>query len=581
MFSPQTISSFGLIQNLKFTIQNYLSTQTFEIKMKKKGILFLLFVFALNLLNAQSISELEKQLRDAQTSKEKMNANYDLAEAWLSKDVKKAVEYGKEAHNQAQAQRNNGMMAEAAFVIAQAYNRTRGEERKEETWLKSALSYAKNANDGDLIIKSVDKLSRLAIQNKRDYRKAYQYTEEAFKFFSQRGRSISELDRTYDKRKATREREQREIMRELEQLTAELAQLGAEKERLKSDKTVLTERTKTLEQEKETIAQEKELVEQEVADKEEEIKDISAEKLREQIKADTRQHIIENLENEKVIDSLSLHQTNLELQNVQLQNEQGKYLFMLLGAVALFVVLMALLNYYRFRAKKRLSKQLEQQNQIIEEERQRSDELLLNILPANIAEELKEKGKATARKFNEASILFTDFKNFTRIAAQMTPEQLVEEIDNVFKAFDNIISHYEDIEKIKTVGDAYICASGLVNRKTIPTSLIKASLEMQEYLDDVKREKSRLNQPFFEARVGIHTGPVVAGVVGLKKFAYDIWGDTVNIASRMESNCEAGKVNVSETTYRLIKYNYDCQYRGKISAKGKGMIDMYYVNREL
>jgi class 3 adenylate cyclase len=548
-----------------------------------KKIWTLLFVFGSILLNAQSISELEKQLREAETSQEKMNLNYDLAEAWLSKDVKKAIDYGKAAHNRAQELSNNGMLAQSSFVISQAYNRVRGEERKEETWLKSALGYAKNANDGDLIIKAVDKLSRLAIKNdrKNGHRKAYQYTEEAFKFFSQRGRSISELDRRYDKQKAFRQKEQRELMRELDQLTAQLNRLGQERDKLSTDKTVLTQRTKKLEKEKETIAQEKEIVEQEIAEKEEEIKDISREKLQQKMLADARKHMIENLENERVIDSLALQQTNLELQNATLQNEQSKYVFMLMGAGVLFVILLALLNYYRFRAKKRLSNKLEQQNHIIEEERQRSDELLLNILPANIANELKEKGKATARKFNEASILFADFKNFTRISTQLTPEKLVEEIDTTFKAFDNIISHYDDIEKIKTVGDAYICASGLVNRKTIPANLIKAALEMQEYLEDMKHEKIRRNEPFFEARIGIHTGPVVAGVVGLKKFAYDIWGDTVNIAARMESNCEPGKVNVSESTYRLIKYNYDCQYRGKVAAKGKGMIDMYYVQKEL
>ncbi|RMG83193.1 MAG: hypothetical protein D6714_10140, partial [Bacteroidetes bacterium] len=540
-----------------------------------------LFLILSSFAGAQTIPELEQQLKEAQTSLEKMNLSYDLAEAWLPKDAKKALEYGKAAYNRAQELRNDGMAAESAFLIAQCYNRMRGEERKEETWLKSALGHAKSANDADLIIKTVDKLSRLAIKSKRDYRKAFQYTEEAFKFFSQRGRSISELDRRYDKRKVLREKEQRELIRELNKLTAELERLAAEKDKLSADKTVLTKRTQTLEKEKASIAEEKELVELEIAEKEEEIKDISKEKLKAKMLAEARKHMIENLENQKVIDSLELAQTNLALENARLQNERGKYIFMFLAAVAVFVILLALLNYYRFRAKKRLSKQLEQQNQLIEEARKRSDELLLNILPANIAQELKEKGKATARKFNEASILFADFKNFTRISEQMSPEKLVEEIDNIFKAFDNIISHYEDIEKIKTVGDAYICASGLVDRKTIPTNLIKAALEMQEFLDDLKKEKMRKNEPFFEARIGIHTGPVVAGVVGLKKFAYDIWGDTVNIAARMEANCEAGRVNVSESTYRLIKYNYQCQYRGKVAAKGKGMVDMYYVEKEI
>ena len=191
---------------------------------------------------------------------------------------------------------------------------------------------------------------------------------------------------------------------------------------------------------------------------------------------------------------------------------------------------------------------------------------------------LKENGKATAQKFNEATVLFSDFKNFTKISEILNPEQLVKELDDCFKAFDFIISQYEDIEKIKTIGDAYMCASGLIDRKSIPLNMIKAAKEMQEFLEETKQEKIKKGLPYFEARIGIHTGPVVAGVVGVNKFAYDIWGDTVNIAARMEGNCEVGKVNLSETTYRLVKYNYDCEYRGKIAAKNKGEIDMYYVN---
>jgi len=156
---------------------------------------------------------------------------------------------------------------------------------------------------------------------------------------------------------------------------------------------------------------------------------------------------------------------------------------------------------------------------------------------------------------------------------------LVEELDNCFRAFDTIIGSYTDIEKIKTIGDAYMCACGLSERKTLPTNLLKAAMEMQEFLEEEKQRRLREGKPFFEARIGIHTGPVVAGVVGARKFAYDIWGDTVNIAARMEANSKEGKVNISQTTYELVKYFFQFQYRGKVEAKNKGAIDMYYVQQ--
>ncbi len=542
----------------------------------------LLFLLGSILIQAQSIKDLEAQLQNAETSRERMNLNYELGKAWLVKDARKAVEYGKAAHNRAQVINHNGMLAQAAFLVGQAYNRIRKEDRNEETWLKSALKYAQAANDADLIIKSVEALSRLAIKGGRgDYRKAYGYTEEAFQFFSQGGKSISELERFYEQQEDQLEKERKALVREMETLEAEINRLSLERDVLRKDKTALTQRQQVLEEEKATLEEKKEIVEQEVAAKEEEIEQISRKEINARYKSEMRKRRIDSLEHQQQIDSLALEQTNLAVQNLELENERSRYIFMLLGAISLFVIFMALVFYLRFRAKKRLSNQLEMKNQLLDDERQRSDDLLLNILPATIAQELKEKGTATAQKFNEASILFSDFKNFTRISEQLSPEELVKLIDTTFKAFDNIISHYEDIEKIKTIGDAYMCASGLVNRKTIPANLIKAALEMQEYLHDTKQERMRKGEPYFEARIGIHTGPVVAGVVGLKKFGYDIWGDTVNIAARMEANCEVGQINISETTHGLVKYNFDCQYRGKVHAKNKGMIDMYYVKRAM
>ncbi|MFI5220565.1 MAG: adenylate/guanylate cyclase domain-containing protein, partial [Bacteroidia bacterium] len=213
----------------------------------------------------------------------------------------------------------------------------------------------------------------------------------------------------------------------------------------------------------------------------------------------------------------------------------------------------------------------------ISKEKKRSDELLLNILPEETAEELKATGTAKAKSFDLVSVLFTDFKNFTQASEKLSPEELVEEINHCYSEFDRIITKY-GVEKIKTIGDAYMCAGGLpVTNRTHPVDVVKAGLEMQQFIAKNKKEREEKGLPFFELRLGIHTGPVVAGIVGIKKFAYDIWGDTVNTASRMESSGEIGKVNISGATYELVKDKFNCIHRGKIKAKNKGEIDMYFV----
>jgi adenylate cyclase len=216
---------------------------------------------------------------------------------------------------------------------------------------------------------------------------------------------------------------------------------------------------------------------------------------------------------------------------------------------------------------------------IIEEEKDRSNNLLLNILPADIAEELKIHGKAEARDFDMVSILFTDFKGFTAASEKLSAQELVAEINTCFEAFDGIMTKY-GIEKIKTIGDAYMAAGGL----PVPTddsvkNTVLAALEMQAFIGKRKSEMDAAGKPAFEMRVGIHTGPVVAGIVGVKKFQYDIWGDTVNTAARMESSGDVAKVNVSQATYELLKEDtqFTFESRGKIEAKGKGEIEMYFV----
>ncbi len=267
----------------------------------------------------------------------------------------------------------------------------------------------------------------------------------------------------------------------------------------------------------------------------------------------------------------------ISIQEIAIEHEQNlKNIFVLIGGLLLLI---AMGIGHRYLAVKKTKKVLAEKNKIIESEKERSEALLLNILPEEIAQELKEKGKADARDFDMVSILFTDFKDFTKTSATLNATDLVKEINTCFETFDGIIEKY-NIEKIKTIGDSYMAAGGLpVPTKESVKNTVLAALEMQQFIKDHKLVLEAENRPAFEMRVGIHTGPVVAGIVGVKKFQYDIWGDTVNTASRMESNGKVGKVNISKATYELLKNESEFAFesRGKIKAKGKGEIEMWFV----
>ena len=247
---------------------------------------------------------------------------------------------------------------------------------------------------------------------------------------------------------------------------------------------------------------------------------------------------------------------------------------------SMFVFLFLIIFYFKSENEQQ-EELLETKNVTLAGEKQKSDNLLMNILPYETAEELKHTGTAKSRGFSMVTVMFTDFRNFTAAAEVVSPEKLVSDIHRYFSMFDQVMSKY-NIEKIKTIGDSYMCAGGLPEENdTNPADVVRAALEIQEFMAQVKREKERANELFFECRLGIHTGPVIAGIVGTKKFAYDIWGDTVNIASRMESSGQVGKVNISGTTYGLVKDLFECEYRGKVAAKSKGEVDMYFVNGPL
>ena len=255
------------------------------------------------------------------------------------------------------------------------------------------------------------------------------------------------------------------------------------------------------------------------------------------------------------------------------QQKRSQRIVVIATGIALALIVVIAVGLYR---RNRLIKET---NRLIEAERDRSDSLLLNILPEETAEELKANGKVAAQKFDSVTILFTDFKGFTSFAEKMSPEELVENVDYYFSHFDAIIDKH-GLEKIKTIGDAYMCAGGLpFPLEDHAKKTVEAALEIAEF---VKKAADELPEghPRFDIRLGINSGPVVAGVVGTKKFAYDIWGDAVNIASRMESNSEPGRINISENTYQLVKDSYPCQYRGEIEVKNRGKLKMYYLKAQ-
>lgn len=244
---------------------------------------------------------------------------------------------------------------------------------------------------------------------------------------------------------------------------------------------------------------------------------------------------------------------------------------------ALLLVLLTLLLFNRNRIRARANRELAAKNATIEQERARADNLLKNILPEKTAEELKLHNVVQPVRYENVTVLFSDFKGFTSIAELVSPEDLIRELDECFRLFDEIAAYFQ-IEKIKTIGDSYMCVAGLPEpNPKHAVVMVQAAIVMQQRLKVLMDQKRLHGKPIFEMRIGINSGPVVAGVVGSHKFAYDIWGDTVNTAARLEQGGEVHKINISSNTYTQVKDHFTCTYRGKMAAKNKGDIDMYFV----
>ncbi len=358
-------------------------------------------------------------------------------------------------------------------------------------------------------------------------------------------------------------------------------ELYNEKEALNTQVTQLDKERQRVEEEASKLNIEKEELSQDILAKKEAISKMNEEQVKTELLNMGYKMLVDSLKTEQMMDSLSIVQkdTKLESQKAQLEKQQARR--WLYFAIIAIVLILAGSLFSRYKGQKKHNALLEEKNETIKQEKERSESLLLNILPESIAKELKINGKAKTRYHNNVSVLFTDFVNFSGISEKLSPEQLVEDLDHCFKNFDKIVGKYE-LEKIKTIGDSYMCAGGLTKEQPDHAQrVIKAAIEIQFFLQSLKKEKQEQKLPFFEARIGIHVGPIIAGVVGLKKFAYDIWGDTVNVASRMESSGEPGKVNISGDTYHLVKDDFAFEYRGKVDAKNKGKIDMYYVIESL
>ncbi len=280
----------------------------------------------------------------------------------------------------------------------------------------------------------------------------------------------------------------------------------------------------------------------------------------------------QNFEIQTRQNQINLLTKDKKLQELELRSQKIQKTFIFAGLVLILLIAFVLFRNYREKAKT---------NIILDKQKAQIESLLQNILPAEVAAELQENGKATPKYFDLASVLFTDFKGFTSHADVLSPQEVVNELNICFRAFDDIIDKY-NLEKIKTIGDSYMCAGGIpIKDEQHPVNIVKAALEIRDWMDELNKKRTARGLPNWELRIGVHSGPLVAGVVGRKKYAYDIWGSTVNIASRMESNGEAGLVNISEATYNLIKHHFRCIYRGKISAKNIGEIDMYFVEGDL
>ena len=549
-----------------------------------KKTIFLLFyiIFQSFCLNAQEtgVEALEDKLKKTEEPREKMLIFFQIAEKYAATNPQKSSLNAHQAYSIALDLGDDNMAAKAAYRNAEGYSQQKKYSEAKYRYNRGKES-ALHGNDLTFAVKCLERMADMAkFEGKTHEVNSYHQQAEELRRKGQEVlvAGVSSITPSFvNKAPPVNELEmnnlREEYRKQAEQLERDRLRLNDEINLLRSEKASLNTTMNYLRQREQSLSEQTQQAQQIIAFKNLQLSSVTIEKEELSRLTDRKQKLVESMRSEYALDSVVYAQ---EKQDQKAKLERANYLRNILLVVLLSSAVIGFLLLRRYRANIKQKRDLEDKNGIIENERQRSDELLLNILPVAISEELKTQGKAKARRYETASVMFTDFKSFTKISEQLTPEQLVHELDSYFKAFDFIISQY-GLEKIKTIGDAYMCASGLSDRASTPLNMVRAALEIQEYLSDIKQEKIRTGEPYFEARIGINTGQVVAGVVGVKKFAYDVFGDTVNIAARMQETCESGCVNISESTFKEIRYNFECRYRGKLHAKNKGEIEMYYV----
>lgn len=337
--------------------------------------------------------------------------------------------------------------------------------------------------------------------------------------------------------------------------------------------------------EKENTARKKMMSEQEKLQKltkemEEELKlnaskinEMSAEQLKSKLLLDAKENALMEVQYND-----SLNQARIKFQDLAISESESKRNFYIIAMAFLALLLGG--SIYLFLKSKKTSKLLEEKNKLIELEKEKSENLLLNILPGNVVQELKEQGYSNARQFENVCVSFLDFVSFSKISEKYDAQIVLDDLNTCFNAFDDILTKYK-LEKIKTIGDCYMFAGGLADSddgQQVP-KMVKAAKDMIAWLETWNATRTKKMLITYDARVGLHCGPVAAGVIGNKKFLYDIWGDTVNTAARMEQNSEPNRVNISEEVYKVVKSLEKCTYRGEIAAKNKGLLKMYFVDK--
>lgn len=531
-------------------------------------------------------------------------------------DLKKAIQYLRRARSFLQKEQENFRFAQLTHLISTLYYKN-DDTYNALIFNDEALLTAKQSSNNSALSDSYN-LGASIHQDLYDYEKALDYYKKHLALrdsflLEERLRQQSLLQQQYLLERAEKEIKILISNQEIKDLS--INQLNLEKEKLELSSISLKLEAEKRESELTLLRKEQEIQDAAIKNKELEAlqtqqqlrltaQQLEAEKQEREIAELNRKEIEQRLalaekaaEEEERLKEISLLNKDKELltrqqeiNQLELERQstfrQFAYGLGILSLIILGLVLAGLL--FARRSNNKLTKQnteieqqkveLEKNQQLIQEEKAKSDALLLNILPSETAEELKNIGYATPRKYDLVSVLFTDFSGFTAISKNMSAEELIGELNECFLAFDEIVERY-GLEKIKTIGDAYMCAGGIPTPNTSnPIDIAHAALEMQAYMNQRIAQKQQGNQKYWNMRIGIHTGTVIAGVVGSKKFAYDIWGDTVNIASRMESNSDIGAINISATTYSYIKNHFNFTSRGPIPVKNAGEIEMFFLN---